>query len=353
MITVQFKLTLTPEQELLLHSSTMEYIRCVNMLSAKMMESSEPLKLSTADFQAELPSAVKNEVIRAAKSVVVRHKKGICETLSVLKKPVVTWNNQNFKLVDGVLSFPLWVDGKSQRIAVRGITTEYQQERLDTKLQSLRITQKNGKWMAQIAVVHPAFENVGDGIMGIDLGLKIPAVSVTDNDVVKFFGNGRMNKYMKRKFRSQRKSLGKSKKKKAISKLGNKEQRWMKDQDHKISRAIVNHAKENNVSTIRMEQLQNIRKTARTSRKNEMNLHSWSFYRLAGFIEYKADMLGIKVEYVNPAYTSQKCPQCGERNKTDTRSYLCHTCGHNTHRDIVGASNIISAPVSSGKRKAA
>ena len=54
------------------------------------------------------------------------------------------------------------------------------------------------------------------------------------------FGNGRENKYMKRKFRSKHKKFGKAKKPQAIKKLNDKEQRWMKDKDHKISRQIVN-----------------------------------------------------------------------------------------------------------------
>ncbi len=89
--------------------------------------------------------------------------------------------------------------------------------------------------------------------MGIDLGLKVPAVAVTDNEKVRFFGNGRQNKYKKRKFRSERKALGKKKKLNAIRNSKDKEQRWMKDQDHKVSRAIVNFAKENKISVIRLE----------------------------------------------------------------------------------------------------
>jgi len=70
--------------------------------------------------------------------------------------------------------------------------------------------------------------------------------------------------------------------------IKNKDKRYMKGQDHKISRGIVNFAIENNVSVIRLEKLTNIRNTAKTSRKNEKNLHTWSFYRLAQLIEYKA-----------------------------------------------------------------
>jgi len=216
----------------------------------------------------------------------------------------------------------------------------------------LRITQKNGKYIAQIAVEGQASVWSGKGAMGVDLGLKVPAVAVTDTGKTKFSGNGRMNKYMKRKHRARRKALGKAKKQKAINRLNNKEQRWMRDQDHKISREIVNFAISNGIGTIRMEQLSNIRQTARTSRKNEKNLHTWSFYRLAQYIEYKAQIAGIIVEHVDPAYTSQKCPICGKENHAKDRRYQC-TCGYAKHRDIVGAINIIRAPVIVGNRRSA
>lgn len=188
--------------------------------------------------------------------------------------------------------------------------------------------------------------------MGIDLGLKVPAVAVTDDDKVHFFGNGRQNKYVKRKFRSIRKKLGKQKKVNAIRNFDDKEQRYMEDQDHKVSRAIVNFARNNSISVIRLEQLANIRQTARTSRKNEKNLHSWSFYRLSQFIEYKANLEGIKVEYVNPAYTSQTCPKCAKKNKAHDRKYICK-CGFEKHRDLVGAMNIRYAPVVDGNSQSA
>lgn len=161
-----------------------------------------------------------------------------------------------------------------------------------------------------------------------------------------------MNKFKKRKFRSTRKKLGKRKKIAAIRSLNDKEQRYMKNQDHKISRAIINFAIEHKISVIRLEQLANIRQTARTSRKNEKNLHTWSFYRLAQYIEYKANLSGIKVEFVNPCYTSQTCPNCSERNKSKDRTYECK-CGLKKHRDVVGAMNIRYAPVVDGDSQSA
>jgi transposase len=54
--------------------------------------------------------------------------------------------------------------------------------------------------------------------MGVDLGLKIPAVAVTKNGKTKFFGNGRQNKYVRRKYKVLRQKLGKAKKLKRLNK---------------------------------------------------------------------------------------------------------------------------------------
>jgi putative transposase len=40
------------------------------------------------------------------------------------------------------------------------------------------------------------------------------------------------------------------------------------------------------------------------------------------------------------SYTSQTCPMCNTKNKTDNRNYTCRECGFTYHRDGVGAVNI-------------
>jgi|LGOV01.1.fsa_nt_gb putative transposase len=345
MRTVKIKLLPTIEQENHLISISKTYIKTVNETVSEMVGAEKVLKLTSKDVGAPMPSAVKNQAIRDAKSVYKKSKK--LGTVPVLKKPVCTWNNQNYNVNDGSIDFPLWIKGKCMRVEVEAVFDEYQTTLINNavKFGALRITQKSDKWIAQIAIEEPELITVPTNIvMGVDLGLKVPAVAKTSDGKVRFFGNGRMNKFFKRRFRALRKKLGQAKKLSVIKKLHDKEQRWMKDQDHKISRAIINFAIENHVSVIRLEELSGIRQTAKTSRKNEKNLHTWSFYRLANYIEYKAALAGIRVEYVNPAYTSQICPVCGQLNKAKGRNYTCD-CGYHAHRDLVGASNIINAPV--------
>ncbi len=355
-MTVKVKLLPTKEQIKLLEQSSYEYIKLIHTLVSEMIEAKKSTKKSTKDIEANLPSAVKNQAIKDAKSVFsTKVKKSTYQIVPILKRPVCVWNNQNYSFDFTHISIPFMVNGKSTRLKVRALLTDKHNRNfnlLKHKLGTLRITKKSGKWIAQMSVTVPTIEKTGTKILGVDLGLKVPAVAITDDDKVRFFGNGRKNKYRKRKFRSVRRKLGEAKKLNALRQLDDKEQRWMQDQDHKVSREIIDFATDHTISVIRLEQLTNIRQTARTSRKNEKNLHTWSFYRLAHFVEYKAKLAGIKVEYVNPSYTSQTCPKCTEKNKAQDRKYKCQ-CGFEKHRDIVGAMNIRYATVVGGNSQSA
>lgn len=189
--------------------------------------------------------------------------------------------------------------------------------------------------------------------MGVDVGLRYLAVASIGTKSL--FFNGKHASFVRRKFSSRRKKLGKAKKITVIKKSKNKESRWMTDLNHKISRSIVNEAIRNGVSLIRLEDLTNIRHTANASKKSDRNLHSWAHYELQTFIEYKANMSGIKVEYINPKYTSQTC-KCGHREKTNRYkdTFKCKFCGYKTHADLNAAINIrkaISGLADKSKRK--
>ena len=265
-------------------------------------------------------------------------------TLPVLKKPCCYINNQNYKINGSNIEFPVMVNGKSKRLSIRTKMTDKQKSVFSSyKLGTMRIVLKNNHIVAQIVyeTEEPIFSGKGN-VMGVDLGIKCPAVSKCSDGSVKFYGNGRKNKAMRRHFESKRKSLQKAKHQDVVNHMNNKEQRIMRDIDHKISHDIIATAKRHKVKTIKLEQLSNIRSATRRSRKNNHSLHNWSFYRLAMFIEYKAKLAGIEVLYVNPAYTSQTCPVCGDKHHAKDRRYSCK-CGFHTHRDILGAWSICNS----------
>ena len=358
------KLYMTKEQKDFVVMAMDEYIRTVNSLVSVAVNGVSISKYTTADVDAAIPSALKNQCIRDAKSIVNKYNKACCwvsaenkklakqksavtlekPTVPVLKRPCCYINNQNYKIQGGCIAFPVLINGKSKRISVRTSMTDKQKLLLaNAKLGIMRIVHKGRKIVAQLVYEASEPECVDDGnVMGIDLGIKCPAVSYISDGSVKFYGNGRKNKYIRRHYKYLRRKLQKAKRMDAVERISDKEQRIMKDIDHKISHSIIETAVSHHVKVIKLERLANIRSTTRISRKNNHSLHTWSFYRLAKYIEYKARLAGIKVEHVNPAYTSQKCPVCGHMHHANGRNYTCK-CGFHIHRDLLGAMNICNS----------
>jgi IS605 OrfB family transposase len=348
--TLQVRLYPTFEQGRLLMAQGQEYISTVNVLVQAIDAGVLSEKASTKDFQAMLPSAVKNQALRDAHFVFTRSFELGC--MPVLKKPICQWNNQNWRIEDGFLILPACIDGKTQQVRVACAPVA-----LNGKAGILRIKKKRGKWIAAIALTMEEVPPTdGQAVMGIDLGIKVPAVAHISGKGTRFFGNGRYQRMMRRRFYSRRKKLQKAKKTRAIRKSKGKEALWMKNVNHQLSSQMVNHAHEQGIGTIKVESLAGIRKgTTRTSRgakarKNNRMKNSWSFYQLTMFLTYKAERLGIKVEQVDPAYTSQECPACSVRHKAQDRTYVCADCGWRGHRDTVGAINISRRAGLSGQR---
>ena len=364
----------TEYQKNIITQTMTEYIDIVNSLVSDAVNGHSIAKTTTADVSANLPSALTNQCIRDAKSIVKKHYK-YCHkavlknrslvkrgstirtkspNLPILQKPCCYINNQNYRLKDNCIEFPVMINGKSKRISVFVKLTDRQKALFsNAKFGTMRIVTKNHTLVAQIVYEVGEAELKSDGnVMGVDLGIKCPAVSYCSDGNIKFYGNGRKNKYMRRHYAYLRKKLQTSKKMKAVKRINDKEQRIMRDIDHKLSHDIVETAVAHNVKVIKLEQLKNIRSTTRKSRKNNHSLHTWSFYRLAQFIEYKAKLAGISVEYVNPAYTSQTCPICGNVHHANDRNYTCE-CGFHIHRDLLGAMNICNSTEFVGDRQTA
>ena len=350
--TAQIRLYPTRAQARMLREHCAEYIDCVNTIVQAHDADMLPKGFSTKDFTAPLPSAVKNQVIRDARSVYTRSFE--LGRIPHLKKPFAQWNNQNWKLemsktrshkkggLKGVLIIPMWNGTKTKQVKIKCCGEMPVGEK-----GILRIKRKDEKWVADATTTLPNGEPiVSEVVMGVDTGIKVPTVAYIAGQSARFYGNGRYMRYKRRKFYARRKKLQKFKKKKSVKRIKNKESRWVKDVNHKISCKIVNYAHEQGVGTIKVEKLEGIRKgTTRTSRgasaqKNNRATNSWTFYQLTAFLIYKAARLGIKVEMVDPAYTSKECPACKHRNEADDRTYVCKSCGWKGHRDMVGAINI-------------
>jgi transposase len=72
-------------------------------------------------------------------------------------------------------------------------------------------------------------------------------------------------------------------------------------------------------------------------------LGNWGFAQLGGFIVYEARLAGVAVEFIDPAYTSRTCHECGHCERSNRRGqerFHCRGCGHRAHADVNAARNI-------------
>ncbi len=167
------------------------------------------------------------------------------------------------------------------------------------------------------------------------------AVCAIDNKILKL---GKQAYHIHEKYKNIRKTAQKKKKFKFLKKLKNKESRIIRDINHKVSRKIVNLAKEKEYG-IKLENLKGINKNKKSQGKKLNSIKSnWSFYQLEQFIVYKAKLLGVEVLKINPCYTSQRCSRCGLLGTREKKSFKCLSCGHADHSDANASFNIAKAP---------
>lgn len=174
-------------------------------------------------------------------------------------------------------------------------------------------------------------------VMGVDLGVVHPAyVAVNNGPERSLIGNGdafqKQRDTFRRRFRElQRSQLaqsghGRKHKTKATETLRGKERNWIQTENHRLSREIVNLAVRWDVETIQMENLKGFGRTSEgeVEKTHKRLLGRWSYFELQKNIEYKASMNGIKVKYVQPAYTSQTCHVCGQRgDRSERDTFIC------------------------------
>lgn len=125
----------------------------------------------------------------------------------------------------------------------------------------------------------------------------------------------------------------------ALKRLSGRERRHQKRVNHEISKPLVTFAKKHGLAVV-FEELKGIRDRCRFRKGQRRRLHSWAFYQLQQFVEYKAKRAGVRVVYINPRYTSQICSNClhiGTRRQDD---FSCKNCGQCSHADFNAAVNI-------------
>lgn len=112
---------------------------------------------------------------------------------------------------------------------------------------------------------------------------------------------------------------------------------------HKISKKFVDWCVEQKIKHVVVGDVEGVQRNTKKKKRKTVNqkLSQWQFGKLLQYLEYKLQAQGITLEKIDEAYTSQTCPVCTRRKKPSGRVYKCK-CGYEQHRDIHGASNILT-----------
>jgi IS605 OrfB family transposase len=179
-----------------------------------------------------------------------------------------------------------------------------------------------------------------EDVLGIDLGI----VNILADSDGETYSGGQVNGLRKRhsKLRANLQSKGTKSCKRLLKRRSRKEKRFARDTNHRISKRVVLKAERTN-RAIALEDLQGIRSRVRVRKNQRRQHHSWAFFQLRSFIQYKARLAGVPVILVDPWNTSRTCPACGlvdKANRVSQSLFSCIQCAFAGPADTIAAENI-------------
>ena len=217
----------------------------------------------------------------------------------------------------------------------------YQETRLDRIVRQTDLIYRDKVfYLAAVVDVPEPPTDDPDDFIGVDLGIKNIAF---DSDGVQYSGD-KVNtvRTCYAKLRAKLQSKRTKSANRLLQKRRRKEARFARDVNHVISKRIVETAKDTHRG-IALEDLKGIRERTIVRKSQRRQQHSWGFYQLRQFIEYKAKLAGVLVVLVDPRNTSRTCPVCGyvdKRNRKTQSKFSCVSCGFSSIADYIAAVNI-------------
>ncbi|MBE9227971.1 transposase [Phormidium sp. LEGE 05292] len=208
---------------------------------------------------------------------------------------------------------------------------------------------KQGDYYINICVYLPT-EPTGrtPKVIGVDLGRRDIATTSTGKA-----WNGKQIQNVRDRYSKVRANIQRKRTRSArrlTRRLSGRESRFQKWLNHNISKQLVREAKQFNAA-LAFEDLTNIRESLNQkprSKTERRRTNNWAFYQLRMFTQYKANIAGVPIVFVPPAYTSQTCSRCYHFHPVKGKSYRngkifkCGHCGFEHDADI-NAANVIAA----------
>lgn len=216
------------------------------------------------------------------------------------------------------------------------------------QLREAKVVCKKGRWFLHLSVQHQtAVKSQSTKTLGVDVGENVLAATCTNKILGGAFLRHRRGRVHALRRRLQ--SNGSQSAMQRLRKVSGKEKRRVRHENHVVSKKIVAEAVSQNRGIVVMEDLTHIRSRVRAGKSVRTRLHGWAFRQLQTFVVYKAQMAGLDIRYIDPAYTSKTCSRCLCFGSRRGSLFVC-SCGNRRHADANAACNIgrLSGVITSG-----
>ena len=295
-------------------------------------------------LKSQMAQSVLKTVIANYKSILKNQNKWIQPNF---KKPQydLVWNRDysltqncfSVNTLNGRVKLPYFAEGMSKYFD----NTIY-------RFGTAKLINKYGRYYLHIPVTYDIEEsNISDicNVVGVDRGINF-VVATYDSKHRSGFASGKAIKKKRANYSKLRKQLQKKQtpsSRRRLKAIGQRENRWMQDVNHCISKALVENNPKHTLFVL--EDLTGVRNATEHVRiKDRYVSVSWSFYDLEQKLIYKAKKNQSSVIKVDPRYTSQCCPICGHTEKSNRNKkihlFTCKNCGYKSNDDRIGAMNL-------------
>ena len=232
-----------------------------------------------------------------------------------------------------------------------------------TAATSARVTlDRAGRWHASFTTPAPAFERQSTGaVVGLDMGVA-QSVTTSDGEHLRMPpllspDEAQRKRRLQRKMARQQKGSGRRcRTKVSIARLAARETDRRKDWIEKTTTQLVRDFDLIVIENLRVKNMvrsangtvanpgRNVRQKSGLNRS--IYAQSWALFRqrLMDKATHATDL--VELVAVNPAYTSQRCSDCGYAAKDNRESqaiFRCRACGFTANADVNAAINILAA----------
>jgi IS605 OrfB family transposase len=243
-------------------------------------------------------------------------------------------------------------NSRKKGISVWGELITFQNRKLpECKWSDSKLKKIKGNWYIclTIEIDIPEIQTTG-GIIGVDRGQKniLCAVDSKTNKTLYVKGNQLSHRRLCiRQVKAKVASVGTRSAKRLLQRLSGREKAVTQNILHIASKQLVTFAQLSGANTITLENLTGFKNkqtkdNKKLHHKQRARNNRWPYALLEFFITYKAAAVGISVNHVPAAYTSQCCPKCDCICKSNRNGlvFRCINCNFTDNADRVGGTNV-------------